>query len=38
MKNGTLLKKFDGSAFSMDIQIPQALDYEVSDTAGNIKK
>lgn len=38
MKNGTLLKKFDTSAMSLDIQIPQELDYEVTDTAGNTKK
>ena len=38
MKNGTVLKKFDGSVVSFDVQIPQPLDYEVSDTAGNVKK
>jgi hypothetical protein len=38
MTNGTLLKKFDSNIVSLDIQIPQVLAYEVTDTAGNTKK
>lgn len=38
MKNGVLLKKFDGNVVSLDIQIPQELVYEVTDTSGNTKK
>lgn len=38
MMNGVELKKFDGNIVSLNIQIPQALAYEITDTAGNIKK
>ena len=38
MKNGVLLKKFDGSVINLDIQVPQELVYEVTDTSGNTKK
>lgn len=38
MMNWVQLKKFDGNIASLSIQIPQELAYEVSDTAGNIKK
>jgi hypothetical protein len=38
MINGVELKKFDGNVVSLNIQVPQELAYEVTDTAGNVKK
>ena len=38
MMNGVELKKFEGNIVSLNIQIPQELAYEVTDTAGNVKK
>ena len=35
MTNGVLLKKFNGSVVSLNIQIPQPLSFEVTDSAGN---
>ncbi|MEI7477950.1 MAG: hypothetical protein WCJ81_05705 [bacterium] len=37
MKNGVLLKKFDGSVVTLNIQVPQELVYQVTDTSGNTK-
>ncbi len=38
MTNGVLLKKFNGSVASLNIQIPQPLTFEVTDTAWNTAK
>ncbi len=38
MTNGISLAKFDGNVATLDIQVPQALAYEVTDTEGNTKK
>jgi penicillin-binding protein 1A len=38
MMNGIELKKFEGNIVSLNIQVPQDLAYEITDTAGNVKK
>lgn len=38
MTNGVSLKKFNGNIVTLNIQIPQPLEYTVTDTAGNTRK
>lgn len=38
MKDGTLINSFNGNVANYKVKIPQVLQYEVTDTYGNVVK